>query len=445
MVRKVLAVGVVVPALVIIASTGPAPASAQRTCRGLAATIVGTVGDDRLSGTRGADVVVGRGGNDELFGLSGDDVLCGGPGADDLVGGRGHDQLYGGLDQREERGRRTVVSGDLLEGGPGDDRLSAGFDDVEGRRLVRRRNIVSFLHSTRAVTVNLQDGVAVGEGSDVVVRGSLLEVNGSRHDDVLHGSGQAEALDGGRGDDQVFGGGGRDAVLGYHGSDQLLGEQGKDLVISTAGASTVDGGDGADWLAAAGPAPTTLLGGAGFDYMERWITAGETGVIDGGADADHLELVNQLWFDRDPSPTLDAEAGTAVVTAGADTHTTAFTSVDSFTLWGSPWTFSGTEARDFVQVLDGRLDAQGLGGDDYLVGAQRHDVLDGGDGTDTVWGGKGQNTCLNAESGSCTGYPWDAGSMRARGIVSSPPGLSTTPPHRLVSRWTNHEDLLRTR
>ena len=42
--------------------------------------------------------------------------------------------------------------------------------------------------------------------------------------------------------------------------------------------------------------------------MTRWITAGDTGVIDGGADDDQLELLGQLWLDRDPSAALDAEA-----------------------------------------------------------------------------------------------------------------------------------------
>lgn len=443
MLRKVLTVGVVVPALLVVATAGPAPATAQRTCRGLAATIVGTAGDDKLVGTRGADVVVGMGGNDKLFGLAGDDMLCGGRGADDLIGGRGHDRLYGGHDEIEQQGRRTVVSGDLLQGGPGDDLLSVGFDEVEGRVLIRRHNIVSFRDSTRAVTVNLRDRVAHGEGSDVVVRGSSMRVDGSRYDDVLQGTREAEVLDGGRGDDDLWGRGGRDGLLGEHGDDELDGGSGDDLVISTAGGDTVAGGDGADFLIAASPATTTLLGGPGDDYMSRPITSGETGVIDGGPDHNQLELDPQLWLESDLSAALDAETGTAVVTAEEKTHTTTFVNVRAFTLWGVPWTFRGTEGEDFVQVLFGRLDAQGLGGDDFMIGAESNDVLDGGDGTDAVWGGEGRNTCVNAETGSCTGYPWDATSPHTRQTTSARTGLSATPPHRLVSRWINGQDLLR--
>lgn len=271
-------------------------------------------------------------------------ILCGNGGADDLVRGRGHDQMYGGRDGYEQRPRRTAIAGDLLEGGPGNDHLDAGFDRWSGRIVVLRSNTVTFRHSTRPVTMDLADRAAVGEGSDTVVPGRYLDVTGSPPDDELQGSLEAETLDGGRGDDDVSGGGGRDVVLGYRGDDRLHGEGGNDLVLSAAGTSTVDGGDGADWLIGASSSPTTLLGGAGIDHLSRWITPGEAGIIDGGPDEDRLELLTQLWLDRNPSSTLDAGAGTAVVTADSDVHTSTFSSIDYFTIWGSRWTFRGTEA-----------------------------------------------------------------------------------------------------
>lgn len=441
MLYKVLSVGVM-SMLLAVMTPGPAPASVQRVCRGLVANIVGTTGDDKLVGTRGPDVVVGLGGNDKLLGRGGDDVLCGGPGADDLIGGSGHDRLYGGHDELQQRKRRTVVSGDLLEGGPGDDLLSVGFDEVPGRVLFRRQNIVSFRHSSRAVTVDLRDRLAQGEGSDVVLRGSSLRVDGSRYDDVLRGTRADDVFDGGRGHDDLGDRGGGDVLLGYQGDDTLDGGPGDDLVISTAGVDSVAGGDGDDFLIAASPAVSTLLGGPGNDYMSRTITSGETGVIDGGPDENQLELVPQLRFGSDRA-VLDAEAGTVVVTGEDGSHTTTFANAAAYTLWDVPWTFHGSQGDDFVQVLRGRLNAQGLGGDDYMIGAEGNDVLDGGEGTDAAWGGEGQNTCLNIESGSCTGYPWEAQATRARRAAGAPTGLSTIPPHSLLSRWINDQNLMR--
>ena len=55
------------------------------TCRGYAATLIGTPQADLLKGTAGADVILGLGGDDRIFGLNGDDALCGGSGSDTLL------------------------------------------------------------------------------------------------------------------------------------------------------------------------------------------------------------------------------------------------------------------------------------------------------------------------------------------------------------------------
>ncbi len=439
MLRTILTLTLVLPAAAGLAEPARAAAAATPRCHGMPATIVGTPGDDRIRGTRGPDVVVALDGNDWVVGLGGDDVLCGNGGSDDLVGGLGNDQVFGGRDGQEQRVRRTLVLGDLLEGGPGDDHLDAGYDEPTGRVGVLRHDGVTYRHSARAVTVDLDASTATGEGRDVLVPGRHLELTGSPYDDVLHGSDLPETLDGDRGADQVFGGGGRDAVVGFHGDDQLHGEAGPDFVLSTSGVATVDGGEGRDWLIADSARPATMLGGDAFDYLSRRITTGETGVIDGGGHRDQLELVTQLWFDREPSAALDAAAGTAVVTAGDDTQTTEFASVDAFTLWGSPWSFSGSDGEDFVQVLDDRMEAQGLGGDDYLLGGSRSDVLDGGEGTDEAWGGRGRDTCIDTELGDCDAYPWDSRSTtRARVVGHDLSSLARTSPRRLLSRWQDH-------
>jgi trypsin len=95
-------------------STPSPTASAPPTCKGKAATIVGTNGSDVRKGTSGKDVIVGLGGNDNLSGLAGNDLICGGPGKDTLKGGKGKDTLLG------QKGK------DTLKGGPGNDKLKGG-------------------------------------------------------------------------------------------------------------------------------------------------------------------------------------------------------------------------------------------------------------------------------------------------------------------------------
>jgi len=74
--------------MVLVAVVGGALASAA-----VAATVVGTSGNDVLRGTPKADRLLGKGGNDRLYGLAGNDVLQGGPGIDRYVCGAGRDSV----------------------------------------------------------------------------------------------------------------------------------------------------------------------------------------------------------------------------------------------------------------------------------------------------------------------------------------------------------------
>jgi Ca2+-binding RTX toxin-like protein len=77
-------------------------------------TLLGTVGDDVLSGTAKRSEIYGFEGNDTLSGEAGDDLLDGGLGNDVLQGNAGSDEMYGG------------EGDDVLEGGSGDDELNGG-------------------------------------------------------------------------------------------------------------------------------------------------------------------------------------------------------------------------------------------------------------------------------------------------------------------------------
>ena len=100
-------------------------------CGGVAATMVGTAGNDTFTGTSARDVIVGLGGNDTIDGLGGNDIICGGAGNDVLKGGSGVDRLLG------EGGGDSLfgdAGNDTLDGGADNDRLSggAGTDTCRG-------------------------------------------------------------------------------------------------------------------------------------------------------------------------------------------------------------------------------------------------------------------------------------------------------------------------
>ena len=98
-------------------------------CFGKPATICGSRGRDRLTGTARRDVIVGLQGNDTLKGLGGNDLICGGSGKDTLVGGRGRDRLDGG------------VGKDTLDGGRDKDICQGGSEADTASRCEKKRAV----------------------------------------------------------------------------------------------------------------------------------------------------------------------------------------------------------------------------------------------------------------------------------------------------------------
>jgi uncharacterized repeat protein (TIGR01451 family) len=97
-----------------------------------APTIVGTAGNDSLTGTSRADVIVTFTGNDQVFAAGGDDLVCtdggsdfvdSGSGKDTVIGGSGPDRLFGNDGGDTLKGKNGR---DRLLGGKGDDFLNGG-------------------------------------------------------------------------------------------------------------------------------------------------------------------------------------------------------------------------------------------------------------------------------------------------------------------------------
>jgi Ca2+-binding RTX toxin-like protein len=86
-------------------------ASATVTVRVNDPSIVGTIGNDSLTGTGDAttpDYILGLSGNDTLSGLGGSDTLVGGTGSDWLTGGTGNDVFAWSLNDQGSKGAPAV-------------------------------------------------------------------------------------------------------------------------------------------------------------------------------------------------------------------------------------------------------------------------------------------------------------------------------------------------
>lgn len=258
----------------------------------------GNAANNRLFGNTAANTLDGLDGDDVLLGRAGNDVLDGGAGADQLYGEDGNDRLDGGMQN------------DTLYGGAGDDvfvaALGSGTDvvvDVEGV------NVIEFSAGIARESLDItqyqgDDGayylrIGYGAGGDVIaVKNGLsgiiqnyrfadgtsvshadligqatvpILIEGTRRNDVIHGSNLVDRIQGGAGNDQLFGAAGADMLLGGSGADTLNGG---------ADGDTLDGGLGND----------TLLGGVGADrYVLQW-GMGFDLIIDDGAELSTLEM-----------------------------------------------------------------------------------------------------------------------------------------------------------
>jgi len=154
-------------------------------CFGRPATILGTAGDDFITGTSGADVIVTFGGDDVVEGKGGKDRICLGPGSDTAVGGAKRDRIDGGWDDDVLSGGsgrdilRGRVGADTISGNGGNDKIygGSGGDDLSG-----------------------------GGGADLIKGASGGDdIFGKSNDDTLRGGGGSDECSGGRGTDTAAG------------------------------------------------------------------------------------------------------------------------------------------------------------------------------------------------------------------------------------------------
>lgn len=265
-------------------------------------TLEGGAGADYLDGGNGSDTVsyasssavtvdlstgFANGGHakgdvlisiENVIGSRGNDVLTGDAGANALFGGNGNDLLSGG------------AGADYLDGG-------AGIDTA------------SYVSSAAAVTVDLSTGFGFGGDAEADQLISIENLVGSEHDDVLTGDAGNNAISGGAGDDVIDGGAGNDKLDGGAGVDTLsyasavsgvtvnlsakaqkTGGAGNDTISGFENLrgsdfddtltgdkfdNVIEGGDGND-IITGGLGSDTLTGGAGSDQF-RFGNAGEGG------------------------------------------------------------------------------------------------------------------------------------------------------------------------
>jgi Ca2+-binding RTX toxin-like protein len=251
--------------------------------------VIGSSGDDTITGDAGANSLNGAAGTDTVTylgntaaqsvrvsldgvandgtagGTEGDNVtatenVTGGAGADVLVGNQAVNDLRGGS------GDDTIIGkggSDALDGGPGTD------------------------------TVSYEDR-GPGEGVSATLAGAgggAGELDSLTSFERLVGGAGDDSLTGSAGADDIRGGAGADVIAGSDGNDTLIGEDGADTLSGGAGSDGLDGGAGNDRLDG-GADPDGFNAGPGDDDIHAF---------DGNAEdvtcGDGIDRVDQDVFD----------------------------------------------------------------------------------------------------------------------------------------------------
>ena len=411
--------------------------------------IVGTTGNDVLTGRREASTVSGLGGNDTLFGVSGDDTLYGGSGQDDVYGRTGDDLVVDS----------DALSADHYDGGSGYDTIDYGaIPFFDGVTIDLQSGLVTFDGGFADLAVNFEAGVAGGD-ADLLGNAANNELFGAEGgnnglfgrsgDDLLRGLSGADSLfggvglddlDGGSGDDAVYGDAGADTAFGDAGDDRIRGGSGHDFLGGRVGDDRLAGGSGDDSLYGAGGSDTAF-GDLGQDRLEglggadRLYGGLGNDSLDGGSALD--SLFGGSGSDRmvvgpgeaQDGETYDGGSGTDVLTvhsAAAIPAAAEFLSIEYAVVYGTSAADSiavaipagavflfGESGGDDLRSGEGGDTVMAGSGDDVARGQAGDDRLVGHDGADTLLGANGDDTAVgdsgNDRIGGGSGSDWMLG------------------------------------
>ena len=323
--------------------------------------IVGSSHNDFLKGGDYDITFMGKDGDDTLVGGSGDDTLIGGDGADTMDGGLGRDTV-------SYRTSTAGITVDLTSDVDVDGYVLLSGTGVEGDRL---RNIEIILGSNF-------DDLLTGDDADNEFYGGAGndELRGGAGDDLLHGNGGSDTIDGGSGNDTASFADSNSALninLGANPNAQgyivlsgghAEGDKIKNIenIIGTSRADTIIGNH----------LDNILEGGAGAD------------VIDGKGGDNTISYYSSHGAVTVDLSTKDADGN--ITTSQYDARDDKVKNVVN--IYGSNNPFfdrlTGDDRNNFIRDFDGTGLLVGKGGDDMFMPGIGNDVMDGGDGQDTV-------------------------------------------------------------
>lgn len=324
--------------------------------------------DDLLVGTAGAELIDAGSGDDYALADEGDDVMIGGEGSDVLIAGAGNDRLAADKYATTEDAIADQTVGTSARG----DWLAGG----EGDDVLVGSDASDVLSGGGG-----RDLLIGGGGSDFMLGDSdyaptsnawiFITTTDGRTNYYVPGNPEANDPSSSAAD-LMFGGAGNDWMSGGRGDDTLFGGDGDDELIGNAGADTLFGGAGNDRLYGGERARSAAL-----DFSDDY--------LDGGDGADQLtgSAGNNFLLGGAGNDDIGAGAGDNVIEGGAGNDTISATGRD---------VVDAGDGDDTVMTFGiGSVRISGGAGDDRIWGEQGADTLLGGEGNDWLYGAEGDD------------------------------------------------------
>lgn len=435
----------------------------------LAANVDDTFGYSHVVGTDGDDEITGGGGHDRIWGLDGDDVLNGGPdheylySGDMIAGGAGNDTISGDLGDDElygEEGNDTISGGDgndeiyagdghdIVDGGDGNDFINAGSGDEAGNDTINGgagddtiidyrggNNIIDGGAGDDEITL-YRDGsqtVTGGAGEDYIfidlydidetVETTVTVSAGADDDDVNVYAREAASItvDGDAGNDELYayganitlnGGDGDDTIrLGGYGDMPTLianGGAGNDILYSNYFyAITMTGGEGNDIFRFANERSTAGSDQSAYTALEK------TDVItdfESGADMIEIITVSTTFADLViEQGTGDHAADTLISVEGEEGYIFILKDTEASTLSEADFDFKPMTEVVFLDDYEGSDQVNYTGGDhsEFIIAQYGADnVIDAGAGDDIISAWGGNDTLTGGEGSDSFNFVW---------------------------------------
>ena len=385
---------------------------------GLDDIIAGFGGDDSIQAGSGDDIVYG----DNIFNEIGDEGKAssdGVPGNDTIDGGAGNDTIYGGGGDDSILGN---IGNDLLygdqPGGVGDGTGTEGSSGIEeAGKSSSGKSGKSGIEESGKTTGGKSDqpGGFEGYGNDTLI--------GGVGDDTAIGGGGNDSIDGGVGDDLLYGDNGFDlGASDPGGDDTILGGDGSDTIFGGGEDDLIDGGSDGDLIYGDSGSGGGSEGKSGVEEPGSGKTSsgksGKSGIEEAGktTDGDNNGANipgDDTIFGGDGDDTIFGQVGDDDIFGGAGDDLIYGDDLLADSPGGSSG--SGNEGKSGIEEAgkttsgkatpSGKLGKSGLEesgktGDTSGKSAAADDFddyIEGGTGSDTIFGGADEDTIKGGE------------------------------------------------